>query len=165
MVRNLPVLFVLTSAALVCAQAPRKVVTTETDLPRFSYQVPGDVQHLLNMPVKEFSEFAVPIRSDIDKTLSDYEIQDHAAHRKLLHARLDLELLSGDNAAALRTILQIRALEDKPVFKLTSALNEEAIARARMTSVDPSASGCPAGYQPAYQKSVQALPGTSPVTS
>ena len=148
----------LASAAFVSAQTLKKVVTTETDLPRFSYPVSSDVQHLLNMPVKEFSTFALPIRSDIDKTLSEYEIKDHAAHRKLLRARLDLELLSGDNAAALETIQQIRALEDKPVAKLTSALSEDAIARARMTSADPSAGGCPAGYQPAYQESVQTLP-------
>ena len=158
MTRSLPIFLFLASAAFVSAQAPKKVVTTETDLPRFSYPVSSDVQHLLNMPVKEFSKFALPIRSDIDKTLSEYEIKDHAAHRKLLRARLDLELLFGDNAAALETIQQIRALEDKPVAKLTSALSEDAIARARMTSADPSAGGCPAGYQPAYQESVQTLP-------
>jgi hypothetical protein len=156
MIRNFPVLLFLASTAFVSAQAPKKIVTTEADLPRFSYPVSGDVQHLLNMPVKEFSEFARPIRSDIDKMLSDYEIQDHAAHRKLLHARLDLELLSGDNAAALGTIEQIRALEDKPVAKLTVSLNEEAIARSRLTGTDPA--GCPTGYQSAYQKSVQGLP-------
>ena len=44
---------------------------------------------------------------------------------------------------------QIRALEDNRVAKLTSALNEEAIARARMTSADPGgrrlSRGLPAG--------------------
>jgi hypothetical protein len=158
MIRNFAVLLFLASGVLVFAQAPKRVVTTEADLPRFSYPVAGDVQHLLEMPVKDFAAFALPIRSDIDATLSDYEIQDHAAHRKLMQARLDLELLSGDDAAALGTIQQIRALEDKPVSKLTSALSEEAIARARLASADPTANGCPAGYQANYEKSVQALP-------
>ena len=159
MIRNFSIFLFLASVGLAAAQtAPKKIVTTEADLPRFSYPVDGDVQHLLDMPVKEFSKFALPIRSDIDKTLSDYEIQDHAAHRKLLHARLEFELLSGDNAAVLGTIQQIRALEDKPVAKLTTALTEEAIARARMTSGDPAAGACPADYQAVYAKSVQALP-------
>lgn len=158
MIRNFSVVL-LASIALVSAQEPpKKVVTTEADLPRFSYPVAGDVQQLLNMPVKEFSEFALPIRSDIDKTLRTYEIQDHAAHRKLLRARLDIELLSGDNSAALETIQQIRALEDKPVAKLTSALNEEAVVRARLSNSNSEAGGCPGGYQAAYDKSVQALP-------
>ena len=96
MVWRFAILLVLASTALISAQtAPKKVVTTEADLPRFSYPVVGDVQHLLNMPTNEFSAFTRPIRADIDNTLRDYDIQDHAAHRKLLHARLELELLSG----------------------------------------------------------------------
>jgi hypothetical protein len=158
MTRYFPTLVLLASAAFASAQgAPKKIVATEADLPRFSYKVDGDVQYLLNMPTNEFSAFALPIRSDIDKTLRDYEIQDHAAHRKLLQARLSLELLSGDNVAALDTIQQIRALEDKPVAKLVTALNEEAIIRARLAGA-PVTGGCPAGYQAAYEKSVQALP-------
>lgn len=51
-------------------------------------------------------------------------------------------------------------LEDKPVAKLTTALTEEAIARARMTSGDSAPGDCPAGYQAVYAKSVQALPWT-----
>jgi hypothetical protein len=159
MVWRFAILLVLASTALISAQtAPKKVVTTEADLPRFSYPVVGDVQHLLNMPTNEFSAFSRPIRADIDNTLRDYDIQDHAAHRKLLRARLELELLSGDNTAALDTIQQIRALEDKPVAKLTSALTEEAIVHARIANPDAATGACPAGYQPAYEKSVQALP-------
>jgi len=153
------ILLLLASTALASAQtAPKKIVATEADLPRFSYPVDGDVEHLLDMPAKEFSKFALPIRSDIESVLRDYDVQDHAAHRKLLQARLDLELLSGDNATALETIRQIRELEDKPVAKLTAALNEEAIARVRMAGSDPAFAGCPAGYEAAYEKSVQALP-------
>jgi hypothetical protein len=157
MTRYFATLLFLSSAALSSAQtAPKKIVATEADLPRFSYPVDGDVQHLLNMPTKDFLSFALPIRTDIDNTLRDYEIQDHAAHRKLLQARLNLELLSSENGAALETIQQIRALEDKSWAKLTGALNEEAIVRARLAGAD-SASGCPVGYQAAYEKSVQAL--------
>jgi hypothetical protein len=159
MIRYLATLLFLASAALASAQtAPKKIVATEADLPRFSYPVDGDVQHLLDMPIKGFLSFALPIRTDIDNTLRDYEIQDHAAHRKLLQARLDLELLSGENGAALETIQQIRALEDKSWAKLTGALNEEAIVRARLGGADSVSGRCPVGYQAAYEKSVQALP-------
>jgi hypothetical protein len=159
MIRYLATLLFVASAALASAQtAPKKIVATEADLPRFSYPVDGDVQHLLDMPTKGFLSFALPIRTDIDNTLRDYEIQDHAAHRKLLQARLDLELLSGENGAALETIQQIRALEDKSWAKLTGALNEEAIVRARLADADSASEWCPVGYQAAYEKSVQALP-------
>jgi Subtilase family len=159
MIRYLATLLFVASAALASAQtAPKKIVATEADLPRFSYPVDGDVQHLLDMPTRGFLSFALPIRTDIDNTLRDYEIQDHAAHRKLLQARLDLELLSGENGAALETIQQIRALEDKSWAKLAGALNEEAIVRARLAGADSASGRCPVGYQAAYEKSVQTLP-------
>jgi hypothetical protein len=128
MIRTLPILIVLASTALASAQTPKKIASTEADLPRFNYPVDGDAQQLLNMPAEDFLRFASPIRSDVDSTLRDYDIQDHAAHRKLLQARLNLEILSGENAAALKTIQEIRSLEDKPVIKVVASLNEEAIA-------------------------------------
>jgi hypothetical protein len=159
MTRNLPIIFFLFLTASASAQStPKKIVSTEADLPRLSYPVSGDVEHLIAMPTKEFLAFASPIRSDVDKTLRDDEIQDHAAHRKLLQARLSLEIFSGDNAAALQTLQQIRLLQDKPAAKLASGLNEEAIAEARLAGGDPTFQGCPSGYRAAYEKAVQALP-------
>lgn len=158
MIRTLPILIVLASTALASAQTPKKIASTEADLPRFNYPVDGDAQQLLNMPAEDFLRFASPIRSDVDSTLRDYDIQDHAAHRKLLQARLNLEILSGENAAALKTIQEIRSLEDKPVIKVVASLNEEAIAQARLASADPTFRGCPSGYQAVYAKAVRALP-------
>jgi hypothetical protein len=58
MTRYFATLLFLASAALASAQtAPKKIVATEADLPRFSYPVDGDVQHLLDMPTKGFAEF------------------------------------------------------------------------------------------------------------
>jgi DNA-binding FadR family transcriptional regulator len=71
---------------------------------------------------------SICLRRTFSGSLRDYDIQDHAAHRKLLQARLNLEILSGENAAALKTIQEIRSLEDKPVIKVVASLNEEAIA-------------------------------------
>jgi len=136
----------------------KKVVATEADLPRFSYPVTGDVQQLLNLSPDDFAKFARPIRSDIESTLRDYEIQDHAAHRTLLEAQMDLQLLSGENSDALKTIDEIRALEDKPVARLTAGLNEQAIAQSRSAHPGTAGDTCPAGYQDAYAKSVDALP-------
>jgi PAS domain-containing protein len=159
MTRNLPIFLFFAFTAFASAQtSPKKIASTEADLPRFSYPVEGDAQHLLNMPTKEFLQFAAPIRADVDKTLRDYEIQDHAAHRKLLQARLNLEILAGENAAALQTLQQVRSLEDKPVARLAIGINEAAIAQARLASTNHTFEGCPAGYQAAYQKIVQALP-------
>jgi len=59
--RNFLVLFVLVSAVVAPAQtSPKKIVSTGADLPHVSYPVDGDVQHLLNMPMKDFLQFALP---------------------------------------------------------------------------------------------------------
>lgn len=145
-------------AALAQDPAKKKLVKSEADLPRFSYPIPGELQQLLDMPAVSFIKFAQPIRTDVDSTLRTYQIEDHAAHRDLLKARMNLQLLSGDNAAALETIHEIRELQDKPGAKLTSGLNEEAILRARLAGGDAAKGTCPAGYRTAYQGLVQALP-------
>jgi hypothetical protein len=49
MIRTLPILIVLASTALASAQTPKKIASTEADLPRFNYPVDGDAQQLLNM--------------------------------------------------------------------------------------------------------------------
>lgn len=137
-----------------------KHITTESELPRFSYPIHTEVQQLLESSADEFGKFSQPIRLDVDKTLEDYEIGDHAALRKLLKTRMNLQLLSGENSAALETILQMRALEDKPAAKLTGALNEEAIARSLLAGSGTSNGSCPAQYQTSYQELLNALPWT-----
>ena len=57
-------------------------ITTEAELPRFSYPVMGTAQQLLESPTAEFLNFAIPVRSDIDKVLAGYDIQDHATRRQ-----------------------------------------------------------------------------------
>jgi hypothetical protein len=65
MIRTLPILIVLASTALASAQTPKKIASTEADLPRFNYPVDGDAQQLLNMPAEDFLRFASPIRCAI----------------------------------------------------------------------------------------------------
>ena len=138
---------------------PKKVVATAADLPRFSYPVTGDTQQLLNLPAHDFTTFAVPIRRDIDATLRDYDIQDHAALRGLLQAKLNLAIIAGgEDKAALEIIQQIRSLQDKPDAKLTSNLMPEAFLRARIAGANADSTGCPAAFPEILGAMVQGLP-------
>jgi hypothetical protein len=88
-------------AAQGVAQAPtKKVVRTEADLPRFTYPVPGTATELVTADDATFNAFAAKVRTDVDSVLNDYDIQDRAALRGLLNTRIYLELLAGDNKAA-----------------------------------------------------------------
>src|SRR5208283_2853313 len=70
------------------------------------------------------------VKADLDSIFRDYQIDDHATLRTLLDARLSLEELAGDYAAALKTVDQIRGLQDKPAAKLLSGLAPRAMLEA-----------------------------------
>jgi len=130
--------FALLSTVLACSQAQgKKPVKTAEDLPRFTYQVNQAPSALLNADDADFDRFAAPVRADLEKTLAEYDIQDHATLRDLLTTELDFQLLSGkQDAAALETVRKLRALEDKPDAKLTSGLRIEAMLQTRLNHGD-----------------------------
>ena len=140
--------------------ATRKRVQTEGDLPRFSYPVAGTVPQLLLADTPTFLKFATPVVADVDRVLAEYQIDDHATLRGLLYAKLDFAIVSGtDDRAALATLRQIRASEDKASAKLTSNLGDEAFLEARLAAGGTrAAEGCPAGYEAQYRRLTEALP-------
>jgi hypothetical protein len=155
------------SGALVCcllsasssAQSPTRIPAhTAEDLPHFSYPVQGTLQDLITMPPAQFTAFAAPVRADIANTLRNYQIDDHAALRKLLQAEVNADIVAGDDTAALALIPQIRALEDKPGPRLMDDIDQEAFLQARMADGITAEAGCPVGYEQRYRQAVQALP-------
>jgi Subtilase family len=161
--RPIPAAAILT-ASLFCAAAhaqvpAKKHIQTEEDLPRFTYPVTDSIQQLLEADPQTFAAFATPVRADVDRTLADYEIEDHGALRKLLGTRLNLDIiLGGNDAAALETIQQIRQLEDKPSEKATSTAMQEAFLRARMANGAAAPGSCVAGYEAAFKSATDPLP-------
>jgi hypothetical protein len=141
------------------AQSPTRIIVhTAEDLPHFSYPVQENLQQLLNMSPAQFTEFARPIRSDIQAVLRDYQIDDHATQRKLLQSAVNLDIIAGEDRAALALIPQIRALEDKPGPELMVDRDQEAFLNARMANGKTADSTCPAGYEPRYREAIQSLP-------
>ncbi len=137
----------------------RKRVRTQADLPRFSYAVPGTVPQLLLADTPTFLKFATPVMADVDGVLREYQIDDRATLRGLLETKLRYAIIAGaEDKAALGTLRQIRASEDKAAAKLTSNLGEEAFLEARLANGGSTTEGCPAGYEAAYRKLAEALP-------
>ncbi len=85
---------------------------SQSDLPRFSYAVQGSASELVRGGGPQFDAFAAKVRTDLEAVFRNYQIDDHATLRLLLSARLNLEELAGDYAAALQTVDQIRSLQD-----------------------------------------------------
>ncbi len=161
MVHTRILILLLCSASTLTAQSTslKQRITTEAELPRFSYPVAGTVQQLLEAPTPEFLKFAAPVRSDIESVLADYDIEDHATRLRMLNALLRMNLIAGDrDQQTLDMIQQVRALKDKPAEKLTSALEEEVYLRARMAGPITAPNSCPASYESLYRAALKPLP-------
>jgi subtilisin family serine protease len=131
-----------------CAQAAKIPVKKETDLPRFSYKVPGAASQFVEADAAAFAPFAAQVGRDVDGVFQAYQVDDHSMRAELLQARLDTQELAGDWAAGLETIDALRALEDKPAAKLLSGL----YARARLqAAIDAGGESGPA-YEAAFKK-------------
>jgi subtilisin family serine protease len=143
------------------AQAPvKKIVSSEADLPRFNYAIPGTATQLLSSDDATFNTLAAKVRADVDSVLNDYQIQDHATLRSLLGVRLELQLLANDDGAALETADKIRALQDKPDARLTSGLQLRAMIAARRATGQKSGQAYEQAYAKAYAASLEPLPWT-----
>ena len=145
-------------APLANSQDRKKKVNDESDLPRFTYPMSSRASELLQADVTTFNAFAAKVRTDLETILRDYEVADKATVRSLLAAKLDLQLLGGENEAALETAKMIRGLEEKPSPRLTTALYAQSLLEAEIETRSSSGSEFEQDFAKHYQKAVEALP-------
>lgn len=148
----------LVATACFAQTTAKKVVKTQSDLPRFNYAIPGTATQLLTSDDATFNVFAAKVRADVDSVLNDYDVQDHDSLRDLLGVREALELLNNQDNAALTTMSQIRELQDKPDAKLLSGLQDKAILEAHRANGQTSDAAFEGAYEKAYATELKPLP-------
>lgn len=155
----LAVLALIVSTLAQAQSSGKKRVTSEADLPRFTYPVAGSASDLLLADSATFGKFDAPVRADLESILRDYDIQDHPTLRDILETELNFQLLSTkEDAEALQTIQKIRALEDKPDARLLSGLEAEAVLKARRETGQTTGEAFAASYAQSYAADIEALP-------
>jgi subtilisin family serine protease len=137
---------------------PKKKVSSQADLPRFSYPVKGPASELVQADEATFNAFARKVHADLDTVFRDYEIEDKSTMRTLLDAKLDLQYLAGEYRAALETVDAIRALEEKPEAKLTSGLYSRAVLQAAIDTKSTSGPTFEQALTKNYTEAINALP-------
>jgi hypothetical protein len=149
-----------TGAAPAGAQdAPKKPITSASDLPRYTYPIAGTASGLIGADAATFAPFAAKVRADIDALLATYDIQDRGTLRGLLSEKLDVQVMSGtEDAAAAQTAAQIRALEDKPDSKLLSGVITNAVLGARADTAASSGDAFATAFQKRYAAAIAPLP-------
>ena len=101
---------------------------------------------------------ASPMRADIQTTLANYDISDHATLRTILQAKLGTEIDdSKDNQAALATIKALREAQDKPDERLITDMIAQSFLEARV-AVKTAPGACPQGFAGIYAHHLQPLP-------
>ncbi len=146
-------------AAFAGAQSgAKKKVTSQSDLPRFTYPMEKPASELLQADAATFNAFAAKVRADLETVFRDYDISDKSTMRDLLYARLNLQQLAGEYSEALATVKQIRGLEDKPAAKLTSGIYTEAWLKAAMETKSTSGPAFEQAFSKNYADIVNPLP-------
>ena len=119
------------------ARTAKKTVSSDADLPRFSYPTTTPASVLLTSDDAAFAPLLQKVSTDVDSVLSDYDIADKSTLRQLLRARANVEILRGDNPAALKTLAAIRDLEEKPEARATSGLLLSTILQSSAAAAAP----------------------------
>ncbi len=154
-----PLMFGVLLAQFCFAQtSAKKKVTSQSDLPRFSYALNMPASELVQADAAMFDPFAAHVRSDLESVFRDYDIADKATMRELLSTKMSLQELAGDFSGALETVKAIRALEDKPSARLTSGLFTESLLNAAIETKSTSGAAFEQAFTVSFQSAVDKLP-------
>ena len=154
----LALVLLFSSAAAQDSSSPvKKKVNSANDLPRFSYPVSSPPSVLLMSDDATFNAFAKKVLHDVDSVLNDYEIADKATLRALHATRLNAELLTNDNQAALATSNTLRMLQDKPQAQATSGLLDRPLIEARLASHAAAGDAFLQAFRTRFQANLNAL--------
>lgn len=148
---------VLTAVSLSSGQSKKKV-SSDADLPRFSYPLTSSASALLQADDATFNAFAAKVGGDVDNIMSNYEIEDKATLRRLTEVKLDLEELAGNYSAALQTLDKLRSLQEKPQAKLTTGLARRAQLQAFVDTRSRHGVAFDQSFIKHYREAVDGLP-------
>ena len=147
---------------LVCSavaqDATKKKVTSQSDLPRFSYPLTTPASELVQADSATFDAFSSKVRADLTAVFRDYDIADKASMRNLLFTKMTLQQLAGEYPEALETVKTVRAMEDKPSAKLTSGLLVESELAAAIETKNTSGAAYEQAFTKSYSEAVDKLP-------
>ena len=147
-------------AVTVCAvpafAADKPTITSQDQLPRFTYDYRGSVADVITRD-ETWRKLAPRVRADLERLLSDFAIEDRTTLQDLQSVLLSLDIHEEKFDEALRRIAAIRELEQKPANKLTAGLLAEAYIAARRAGAKDDA-GFRAAFRRAYAEKVNALP-------
>jgi len=139
------------------ASAPaRKVISKQTDLPRFSYPITGTATKFVESD--GFGAFAAKVGQDVEGVLDGYQIDDKSTLAELLGAKLNAQEIAGDYAGALKTVDALRAQQTKPAAQALTGLFARARLQAAIDAGGESGAAFEAAFRKHYAEAIAPLP-------
>ncbi|MDO8541089.1 MAG: S8 family serine peptidase [Opitutaceae bacterium] len=143
------------AVSVLAAEKPK--ITSQDQLPRFSYPFVGKVADVLTDDAV-YEKLASSVRADCEKLLNDYDIADRPTLQGIVGTLLALDLHAGRFEDALARVKTIRNLDDKPAAKLTAGLLAESYIVARRSGEFADEKAFRAAFQKTYAQKLAALP-------
>jgi len=151
-------LLLLFAPGAVSQTAAKKKVKSDSDLPRFTYPMTQPASVFLQSDRDTFKAFATKVKADLDSIFRDYEVEDKATLRTLLSAKMNLQILAGENKAALQTVQTLRAVEEKPDAKLTTGLFTRSALQAAIDTKTATGPAFEQAFKRHFQSAIDPLP-------
>lgn len=159
LLRSLLVSLLLVVPALAENPAPagKPRITSQDQLPRFSYDFTGPVTAVV-LSDEAYNALAPAVRADLEKLLNDYEIADRATLQGILLTLMTMDVHAGDYTAAKARLATVRELEEKPASRFTTGLLAESYMAARESGDYATEEAFRAAFAKIYSAKLETLP-------
>lgn len=157
MIRKLLLLAGAAAFAVAGLAADKPKITSQDQLPRFTYEFKGAATSVITSD-EAYEHLAAKVRADLEKLLTDYDIEDRTTVQGIHGDLLNLDLLDGNYDAALKHIAIMRDLEQKPAAKLLIGLLASSYIEARKATEYPDEAAFHAAFKKIYEAKIDGLP-------
>lgn len=134
-------------------------ITSQDQLPRFSYDYTGPVTAVVTSD-EAYHTLATAVRADLEKLLNNYEITDRTTLQGILLNLMTMDLHAGDFTSARARLATVRELEEKPASRLTTGLLADSYMEARESGDFATEEAFRAAFAKIYSAKLTALPWT-----
>jgi subtilisin family serine protease len=113
----------------ITAFAQKKVIKSQDDVPRFTYEIPSSASEIFTIS-GEMDKVVNQLQKDYLTLINEYDIQDKTLMKGILGTLKNIDLYQANYQGALKKVEQIRGLQEKPSDKLLSGLSNIAYLKA-----------------------------------
>jgi len=123
------ILFVSLFSVTPVLSQQKKVIKSQDDVPRFTYELPTSASAVFASK-ESMDALVVKLQADYEKMLQEYDIQDKTLLKGIYGTLKNIDLYNEQYEKGLKKVKKIRELQEKPSDRLMSGLSNMAYLKA-----------------------------------